>query len=57
MFCIICFKAIFLIFTHMLQETFGVYNDLRKDEVSEPNIFYVMITGGGCKTKTRHDTL
>ena len=31
----------------MLQETFGVYNDLRKDEISEPNIFYVMITGGG----------
>ena len=41
----------------MLQETFGVYNDLRKDAISEPNIFYVMITGGKCKTKTRHDTL
>ena len=30
----------------MLQETFSVYKDLRKDEISEPNIFYVIITGG-----------
>ena len=35
----------------MLQEKFGVYNDLRKDEISEPNIFYVMITGGDVKPK------
>ena len=37
----------------MLQETFGVYNDLRKDEVSEPNIFYVMITWGGGDVKPK----
>ena len=35
----------------MLQETFSVYNDVRKDEISEPNIFYVMITGENVKPK------
>ena len=30
----------------MLHETFSVYNDLRKDEISEPFSSDVMITGG-----------